>query len=98
MWCLARCVTDVPISLVPAFAAAAAMAASLGFLALFAPAGLGVREAVFLAVLGPAIGGEHAAIVAVAIRLLYTLAEVGMALVGMVVLRHARGEDSGEPS
>lgn len=90
MWAIARSLGNVPIPALPRFAAAAAMASALGFLALFAPAGLGVREAVFLGVLGPIVGDEHAAIVAVAMRLLYTLVEVGMALLGLVVLRVLR--------
>ena len=76
---------------------AMALAQTVGFLALFAPAGLGVREAVLLAVLGPVLGHDMTAVVTVAHRLLQTGVEAGMAAAGAVLL-HARdrGRNSGE--
>ncbi|HEX5631862.1 MAG TPA: lysylphosphatidylglycerol synthase domain-containing protein [Gemmatimonadales bacterium] len=79
LWLLARGLTDVPL---PLGAATGAFAASyiMGFLALFAPAGLGVRESVFVLMLDRATGTPAAVALAVASRLLLTLTEVGAAV------------------
>jgi hypothetical protein len=79
LWLLARGLTDVPL---PLGVATGAFAASyiMGFLALFAPAGLGVRESVFILMLDRATGTPAAVALAVASRLLLTLTEVGAAV------------------
>jgi len=56
----------------PAFAAAYV----LGYLALFAPAGIGVREGFLVAFLAPSLGGSGAALAAVASRVWTTVIEV----------------------
>jgi len=53
----------------------------LGFVALMAPAGVGVREAVLLAGLGPVIGGPAAVSAAVLSRVLSLVADVGSAVI-----------------
>ena len=74
----------------PAFAAAYV----LGYLALFAPAGLGVREGFLVAFLAPTLGSGGAALAAVAARVWTTVVEVIPAgafwLAGM-----GRGADAG---
>jgi hypothetical protein len=50
-----------------------------GLLLLFVPAGLGAREAIFTALLAPAIGVKVAAALAVASRILLTLIEIALA-------------------
>jgi uncharacterized membrane protein YbhN (UPF0104 family) len=55
----------------------------LGLLALFAPGGVGMREVVFIALLGPTIGGDGALALAIASRLLLTGTEVTAALVAL---------------
>jgi len=57
----------------------------VGFLALFAPGGIGVREAVFVALLAPRLGSGEAVALAVGSRLLLTLTEVGAALTALVI-------------
>lgn len=61
-----------------------------GLLALFVPAGLGLRETIFTALLAPATGLKVAAALAIASRILLTLVEIGIAL-PFVVLRRRRG-------
>lgn len=61
-----------------------------GLLALFVPAGLGLRETIFTALLAPAAGLKVAAALAIASRILLTLVEIGIAL-PFVVLRRRRG-------
>jgi hypothetical protein len=51
----------------------------LGLLALFAPGGLGVREAVLATVLTPIVGAGGAVVLSVASRLFLTVMEVGVA-------------------
>lgn len=78
-WLLSRGVlTGAPLELsaaIPAFAAGYI----LGLLALFAPGGIGVREAVLVAVLTPLVGAGDAVAVAVVSRLFLTVMEVGVA-------------------
>lgn len=62
----------------------------VGLLALFVPAGLGIRETIFTALLAPAAGIKVAAALAIASRILLTLVEIGIAL-PFVVLRRRRG-------
>ncbi|MGB7211892.1 MAG: lysylphosphatidylglycerol synthase domain-containing protein [Gemmatimonadales bacterium] len=65
----------------------------VGLLALFVPAGLGLRETIFTALLAPAAGLKVAAALAIASRILLTLVEIGIAL-PFVVLRRRRGPSS----
>ncbi len=63
----------------------------LGLLALFAPGGVGMREVVFVALLGPVLGGDGAIALAIASRLLLTGTEVTAALVSFWL---GRGKES----
>jgi hypothetical protein len=79
LWLMARGLTAVPLPLglaIGAFAASYLM----GFLALVAPAGLGVREGVFILMLDRTMGTPAAVALAVASRLLLTLTELGAAV------------------
>ena len=83
-----RAFVQVPLRGVPVFVSAAAVGITVGFLALFSPSGLGVREWVFLKVLptvvapSPLIG---AAIIAN--RILQTLVELVMAGLMTLLIR-----------
>jgi len=63
------------------------MAGVAGLLAIFAPAGLGVREGVLMIILPGVIGTEAAIVVSLASRIWFTAAELICAGVGWVVLR-----------
>jgi hypothetical protein len=80
LWSLARGILG-EVSL-PFAASAGAFAASYlaGVLAIFAPGGLVVREALFIVLREPVLGLPSATALAVASRLLLTLTEVGLAL------------------
>lgn len=80
LWCLTRGVLGE--ARLPFTAAAGAFAASYlaGVLALFAPGGLIVREALFIVLLEPVLGLPRATALAIASRLLLTFTEVGIAL------------------
>jgi hypothetical protein len=87
MWAMAGSVADLPPRELPFYVSAQALSATMGFLAFFTPAGLGVREGILLLLLTPSLGPGHAAIVTVAWRLIVTLMDVAMAGVGMALLR-----------
>ena len=65
-----------------------------GLLALFAPGGVGVREAVFIALLAPSVGSGGAIVLGIASRVLLTLTEVTAALLGLLL---GRGHPPVEP-
>lgn len=92
LWCLARGVLG-PVAL-PLGAAVGAFAASYlaGLLALFAPGGLVVREALFIVLLQPVLGLPNATALALASRLLLTITEVGVALPFLASRRSVRAE------
>ncbi|MGE5609967.1 MAG: lysylphosphatidylglycerol synthase domain-containing protein, partial [Bacillota bacterium] len=64
----------------------AGLASTIGFVAVFAPAGLGVHEAVYLVTLGPVLGPK-AAVLAVLFRLLHITADATAGGLGMILLR-----------
>jgi len=86
-WLMTRSMTGAPVSSVPVFICVVVLANIAGFLAFFAPAGLGVQEGLLLVLLGPLVGGPVAAILAVIMRLVQTLLEVCLAAVGLVLRR-----------
>lgn len=69
----------------------------LGWLALFAPGGVGVREVVLIGLLAPSLGGGGAVALTVASRLLLTALEAAAALVTLP-LRHRPQEPPHAPS
>lgn len=87
LWLIARSVTDVSVRWLPVFVSAAALAGSVGFLAVFAPAGLGVREGILLIILEHVLSPGEAALVVVASRLMQVVAEAVMAGAGGAILR-----------
>ncbi len=92
LWCLARGVLAAVA--LPLGAAVGAFTASYlaGLLALFAPGGLVVREALFIVLLQPVLGLPRATALALASRLLLTVTEVGVALPFLASRRSPRAE------
>ena len=95
LWAAARSLTALSPRWIPLFVSSFALAGTLGFLALFAPAGLGVQEGILLVVLAPALTGEVVAVTVVAMRLIQTIADAVLAGVGLGVWRSLPG---GEPT
>jgi glycosyltransferase 2 family protein len=98
LWCMSRALTDVPLTSLPGFIPLAACAMTISYLALFAPAGVGVREAIYLALLPQLIPGASAGavvVVVVSMRLLQTLIEVALAGLGWVMLKKRAGTAAG---
>jgi uncharacterized membrane protein YbhN (UPF0104 family) len=85
LWCLARGL--LPQSGLRLQASVAVFTASYlaGFLALFAPGGLGVREGLFILMLQGPLGIGAATALALASRLLLTITEFGAAVPFLVL-------------
>ncbi|WP_131746518.1 lysylphosphatidylglycerol synthase domain-containing protein [Frankia sp. Cppng1_Ct_nod] len=73
-----------------------ALAWTAGFLVLVVPAGAGVREAVLILALAPALASGPATLLALVIRLFVTVADLLWAAVGMM-LRPRAGGRGGDP-
>jgi hypothetical protein len=94
-WLMARSMApeDAPLAALPIFVCAVVVVVIGGFLAFFAPAGLGVQEGLLLLLLTPMMAPEHkwvVAVIAVLMRLVQTLSEVLMALMGLAIVRLTR--------
>ncbi len=57
-----------------------------GFLAIFAPAGIGVREGVFLVMLTPMVGLETAGLITIMTRLIQTVCDCIFGVLGLTVM------------
>lgn len=88
-WCMARAIAPLDAASVLPIVSVNAMAGALGILALFAPAGIGIREGVFLVMLSQFVGEEPAALLTICLRLLQVITDVLMAGVGMVLFHFA---------
>ena len=94
-WCLARgTLGATSLGLPPAIGVFAAGYVA-GLLALFAPGGVGVREAVFIALLAPSVGSGGAIVLGLASRVLLTLTEVAAALLGLLMGRRRPAAEAG---
>jgi uncharacterized membrane protein YbhN (UPF0104 family) len=90
-FCLAaRAFVDVPTSDIPFYAGAFAASWVVGLVAVYAPGGLGVREAVLVALLRGKIGSADALVVAAASRGVLTFVDLFGAIAGHRILRGAR--------
>jgi uncharacterized membrane protein YbhN (UPF0104 family) len=89
-WLCARGLLAVPAHDLAYYMGAFAVAWLAGLAAIYAPGGLGVREAVLVALLGGRIGAANALVVAAASRLILILVDVLLAAVAAVVKRRDR--------
>jgi len=85
-WWMMRSITFVSITAIPMVISISILAGTLGFLTFFAPAGLGVREAIYLLMLSSFIGSEMAVLTAICLRLLHTANDVIMGGAGLAFL------------
>lgn len=67
-----------------------AMAWSVGFLVIFVPAGAGVREVILAVVLGGSLAAGEVLVVVILSRLVLTIADVALGLLGLVLGRRMR--------
>jgi len=90
VWVLVRSVGGTGADAWVAATGGIALGWALGLLAVFAPAGVGVRDAALIAVLSPIVGGTAAFAVALASRGLLALTDVALAAVAAI--QSTRGE------
>lgn len=93
-WLMANAVTEVGLGDWYLLTAAYTVAGVVGMLALFAPGGLGVREGLLLLLLESAMDGAELALAVVLTRIGLIIAEVLLALTGMIVWRVASRTNS----
>jgi uncharacterized membrane protein YbhN (UPF0104 family) len=86
-WMTAHAFVHVPAGDLPLYIGAFAAAWIVGLLAIYAPGGLGVREAVLVAILRGKIGAADAIVVAAASRGVFTLVDLSAAGFGFFALR-----------
>jgi len=77
-------IVELPVSVLPILVGIFCLANVVGFLALFAPAGIGVREGILLLVLGPLVGAGMASVIAILARLIQTIADVFSTVIGLI--------------
>jgi uncharacterized membrane protein YbhN (UPF0104 family) len=94
LWFAARSLTVIGVETIPQTLGAASLASVIGFVAIFAPAGLGVHEAVYLVALKPMMGAA-VAILAIVFRGMQVGMDLVVAGIGVMIMRkEARGEKS----
>lgn len=87
-FCVVRSVSPVAVASAPDIVALFVFAQIAGFVAFFAPAGIGVREGVLLVGLQPIVGPGPAIVITGVTRLWQTALELLMAGIGWVGLRY----------
>lgn len=95
LWMVARSVANVEVSQIPRFISIAGLGYTIGYLALFAPAGLGPRDLVFAqAMQFVVVPSAMSAVAVVAVRIVQTITEMSAALVGWLMLKKLDREQS----
>jgi uncharacterized membrane protein YbhN (UPF0104 family) len=98
-WLCARGLVGVPARDLAFYAGAFAVAWLAGLVAIYAPGGLGVREAVLVALLSGRIGAADALVVAAASRLILILVDVLLAGAATAAMRRGRPQlDVADPA
>jgi uncharacterized membrane protein YbhN (UPF0104 family) len=98
-WLCARGLLDVPVQDLALYIGAFAIAFLAGLFAIYAPGGLGVREAVLVALLTHRIGAGNALMVAAASRLMFLVVDVVLAAIATTTLRRDRSHaDIADPA
>jgi hypothetical protein len=90
LWCAARAFGDIDIRDFPLALGSAGAASVAGFLAVFAPAGLGVHEGIYMLTLTPVLGPSVAVLV-VMFRFLNVITDAITGGIGMLVLKAQAG-------
>jgi len=86
-WCTIRAFIPIEISALPFVISVSSFAGVIGFLVLFSPAGLGVREGIYLLALSSLTGPEAAALAAVILRVMQTVADMLAGVLGAFILK-----------
>jgi len=96
-WLTARALFDVPADQVLKYAGVFAAAWVAGFVVVIAPGGLGVREAVIVALLQGSLGEAEAIVLATASRIAFTLVDLGAGIPSLLAQRRSGPALEGAP-
>jgi hypothetical protein len=88
-WLVGRALVEAPLRDMAVYVGAFAAAWAVGVIAIYAPGGLGVREAVLVAILRSKIGSADALVLAAASRAVLAFVDVVLAGVGALLLRRS---------
>jgi uncharacterized membrane protein YbhN (UPF0104 family) len=97
LWVLVLLAGGPALESLPLCFAGIALAMIAGFVIVLAPSGIGVREAVLVAVLAPVLDHGPALAIALILRLLFTIADL-VSAAGIVVLRPRPARSSASPA
>jgi glycosyltransferase 2 family protein len=86
-WCFVNAFVSSGLETLPMIISITVFAGAVGLLALFSPAGIGVRDGIYFLFFGPLMGVEMAALVVVCLRLLQTIIDLLTAGLGWLLLR-----------
>jgi glycosyltransferase 2 family protein len=86
-WLTARALYGVPVSDYPRYTGVFAAAWVVGFVIVFAPGGLGAREAVIYALLRGHLGEGEAIVLATASRICFTIVDLAAGIPALVAIR-----------
>jgi hypothetical protein len=86
---------DLSVSMLPMLVGSVCLANVIGFLAIFAPAGIGVREGILLLMLTPSVGPGIAGLIAVLMRAIQTIVDCILGFSGFTVYQLLRKENKG---
>jgi len=75
------------ISLLPVIISITAFSGTMGILAFFSPAGIGVRDGLFYINLSLITGSENAAVIVIILRLIHTVIDIVTAAIGFILLK-----------
>ena len=76
VWVAANSFDLLPLNMIILLGGYYALSFVIGFLTPFSPGGLGVREGAFVVLAGPVIGNSFAAVLAISVRVSFTLSEL----------------------
>jgi glycosyltransferase 2 family protein len=95
-WLTAHALFSVPVAQLPVYVGTFALAWLAGFVAVFAPGGVGVREAVIVALLGSRLGEANAIVLAASSRLVLAAVDLvaGGLSMSVPLLTGRRGNDA----
>ena len=85
-WCMINAFAPLDISMLPYLVSVTVFAGTIGLLALFSPAGLGVRDGAYLLLLTTITGAGVAALITVFLRIMQTLSDLLMAILAVFLL------------
>jgi hypothetical protein len=92
LWLTARGITFVPAREITLCILMIALANTIGYLMLFSPGGIGIREGILYVGLNSIIDPKWSAVVVIALRLIQTVVEILLACVAVWILRNLREE------